>query len=64
MVGGLGSLFTPYINEYDDYYLASGELEPFEMSETDLSQFLAAENVPVLVQNELQWSENLSVDDF
>ena len=61
---GLGSIYTPYIEGIEDFYLTSGSIGTFEFSEDELQRFLNLENVPVRVDGELRWSRSVSLESF
>jgi len=56
---GLGTICTPQINENNTYFLSSGSLRWFQVSEAELSDFLKLENVPVRRDSELSWSSQI-----
>ncbi|WP_336022531.1 hypothetical protein [Halobellus salinisoli] len=57
----LGSLVVPYIPGNESYYLSSGTVDTFTLTEAELSEFLSMENIPVVVNNSLVWSDDLDV---
>ncbi|MFB6131045.1 MAG: hypothetical protein ABEJ28_09520 [Salinigranum sp.] len=59
---GIGSLVIPHIQENHRHYLSSGVADRFELSREELEQFLSLEETPVIVNNELYWSDSLTVD--
>ncbi len=61
---GMGSLYRPYIDEIQPYFLTGGDLPTFTLSDDSLSQFLRLEQVPVLFENDLGWSTEFEVDDL
>lgn len=61
---GMGSMFTPYIQQNDEYFLNSGSVGTFELTRDELQQFLDLENVPVRVDGELYWSESVAIGEF
>lgn len=56
---GLGTAFTPFIRDNDEYYLTSGTIDSFELSRQELIEFLSLENVPVRLDDALYWSSQL-----
>ena len=58
---GIGSIFMPYIEQNDDYFLTSGKIGPFELLEDELTHFLNMEEVPVRFDGELTWSSSIDV---
>ncbi len=60
---GLGSLFVPCAGDDGEYYLSSGTIRTFEMSTTEMEQFLELETIPVKIDGKLHWSDRLDVGD-
>ncbi|WP_248909724.1 hypothetical protein [Halocatena marina] len=58
---GIGSVFTPFIDGIDQYFLTGGELPSFTVSADMLDRFLRLERVPVVLGSELVWSTDVSV---
>jgi hypothetical protein len=58
---GMGSLIIPYLETNETHYLSSGTIDTFELSRDELAQFLSLEVTPVVVENELRWSDELDV---
>jgi hypothetical protein len=58
---GLGSVFMPFLEDNDTYYLSSGSLEEFDLSRAELAEFLHKENAPVLVDGEFKWAYDLKL---
>jgi hypothetical protein len=56
---GMGSMFSPYIDGVDRFYLNSGRIDTFELTETQLREFLTLENIPVRLGDRLAWSETV-----
>jgi hypothetical protein len=61
---GMGDLVIPFVGEGDQYYLASGTAETFEVSRSELAEFLSLEAVPVKYDGKLRWSDELTVEDL
>ena len=61
---GMGSMVLPIVEGNDDYFLSSGRIHTFEMSKTELAQFLSLENIPVKIDGQLHWSRNLDVNEL
>jgi hypothetical protein len=57
----MGSLIIPYLETNETHYLSSGTIDTFELSRDELAQFLSLEVTPVVVENELRWSDELDV---
>ena len=60
----LGSLVVPYVPGNEIYYLTSGTADVFELSESELIDFLSLENVPTLIDGSLRWSDELSLESI
>jgi hypothetical protein len=61
---GMGTTVMPHISWNNKHYLSSGKVESFDLTRVELEQFLSLEDVPVLVNGDLRWSESLEIDDF
>jgi hypothetical protein len=61
---GIGSVYKPFINDNEEFFLSSGEIATFEIPEADFTEFLQLENVPVWVGDTLRWSKSLDVEDI
>ena len=60
--GGMGSLFVPYVDEAGTYFLNSGRIQEFELTEDQLAALLSLEDVPVKMDGELTWSCDLNLE--
>jgi hypothetical protein len=56
---GLGTIYKPHIDGNDEYFLNSGSIATFHLSEEELATFFGLENVPVRVGDDLHWSFSL-----
>lgn len=56
---GMGSMFLPFIEEVDSYYLGGGEIDTFRVTQSDLVGLLSMENYPVRYEGSLTWSSDL-----
>lgn len=63
-VTGLGTMFIPYIDDVEEFYLSSGTIASFEISEAGLLQYFQMENFPVRIDGELYFSSSLQVNDL
>ena len=62
---GLGSIYTPWIENINEYFLTSGYLDTFDVDRNSLEEFLQMEDVPVRdADNELVWSSSLAISDL
>jgi len=62
--GGMGGMFMPILESHNEFFLNSGELEPIELSKSELQEFLELENLPLRIDGELVWSSEVTLDDF
>jgi len=60
--GGMGGMFMPLLESVENYYLNSGDSASITVSEDDLLQTLALENLPVRISGELQWSDEVDAE--
>jgi hypothetical protein len=60
--GGMGGVFMPLIHSNDRYFLNSGDINTFSLPMDELRDFLDLEDVPVKVDGELEWSNELDVE--
>jgi hypothetical protein len=58
-----GSMIRPYLGDEDRHYLFSGLVDTFEVDGAELAEFLALEPVPVRVDGDLRWSDEMDLDD-
>jgi hypothetical protein len=56
-----GSMLRPYVEANDRHYLFSGHVDTFEMDADALRDFLALQTVPVRIDGELRWSDELDL---
>ncbi|MDS0293022.1 hypothetical protein [Halogeometricum luteum] len=61
---GMGSMVQPFMPGDVPYYLSSGIADVFYLTETELQEFLDMETIPVVVNDSLYWSDDLSFDLF
>lgn len=59
-----GSLFTPYIEPVDSYYLIPGKTERIPVTESQLEEFFNLEELPVIIDGAVRWSNNVSIEDL
>ncbi|UTF54710.1 hypothetical protein [Natronosalvus rutilus] len=59
-----GSIFSPYLEQVKDYFLMPGMIGPFTITIEEMSQYLQLEEMPVITNNKLCWSNDLSVNDL
>lgn len=58
----LGSLSMPYLAIDELYALNSGQLLTKTVSATDLQRYLVRDRLPVRIDNELTWSDQLTIE--
>jgi len=61
---GMGTLVRPHFGQTDRYYLGSGKIETFSLSQPEVEELLASHDMPVVVDGELRWMDELSIDDI
>lgn len=60
---GLGGGFIPYLVQAENtYYLSSGEIDTFELSTDELSEYLGIAPIPVRLDGELTWSDAIDLE--
>jgi hypothetical protein len=59
---GMGSLIIPLIKDNQTHYLNSGTLEKFTLTRDELEETLLLENMPVVIDGELYWTQELSYE--
>lgn len=52
---GMGTMVMPYIKQNDEYFLSSGHIESFDVSQEELSNFLDQADGPVRADGALHW---------
>jgi hypothetical protein len=60
----IGSLITPYVSDNNVHYLNSGKIDTFDISTTELREFFSYGSVPVLLDDDLTWSDELLEKDL
>ncbi len=58
---GLGSVFRPYIGDNQLHFLSSGHLKTFTVDTQTLQEFLALEEVPVVLDGMFMWSTDVEL---
>ncbi|NHN59000.1 hypothetical protein [Halorussus rarus] len=61
---GMGMMSMPKFGDENKYSLAPGEINKFKMSEPELEFFLSDENVPLRIDGELIWSEDVNLSEI
>ena len=60
---GMGSLFIPFLDQSSSYYLSSGTIEEFSVTVEELEALFSLENVPVRINGDLSWTDELDLRD-
>jgi hypothetical protein len=58
---GMGTVFIPYLESHNRYFLSGGSLETFKLSTAEVQQFLLLEDIPVRIEGELRWSHDIDI---
>ncbi|UPV74187.1 hypothetical protein M0R89_16810 [Halorussus limi] len=61
---GLGSMQKPNLPRVKTRYLASGVVDTYELSAAELADFLQLEVLPVELNGNLRWSDDISPDEL
>ncbi|KTG09037.1 hypothetical protein AUR64_14640 [Haloprofundus marisrubri] len=56
---GMGGLIVPYVSNNEEYTLNSNSQLSFEVSKSELAEFLQLEGMPVRLRHELRWSDEI-----
>jgi hypothetical protein len=60
----LGAVYRPHVGDNSTYFLSSGNIETFRVSEAELAEFLELENVPVRTEDgQLGWSFDIALSE-
>lgn len=60
----IGSIFIPYLEGCDEYYLCSGPIGPFNVSRQDLANYLEKENFPIKQGRSIVWTEEIEFSEL
>ncbi|WP_458190732.1 hypothetical protein [Haladaptatus sp. NG-WS-4] len=61
---GMGSIYSPYIENINTYYINGGDIPTFTLSDGELLRFLGLEPFPVIVNDEFVWSTEINLADI
>ncbi|MFC7077440.1 hypothetical protein [Haloarcula halophila] len=61
---GLGSVFMPFVDDNQKYFLSSGSIDTFHVSHDELLRFLNLEEVPVRIADKLYWSTSAELREL
>ncbi|ELY46827.1 hypothetical protein [Natronorubrum tibetense] len=59
-----GSLFTPYVEPADEYYLTPGKTGKIVVTKSQIEEFFDLEDIPVIIDGSVQWSRGINIDDL
>ncbi|WP_435153059.1 hypothetical protein [Haladaptatus sp. DFWS20] len=59
---GIGSLYVPYLDSVDTYFLGGGSIPEFSVSATELVSLFQLEQLPVAFEGDLRWTSDLVFD--
>ena len=60
----LGSMLTPHIAGNTMRYLSSSQLAQFQVTKSELEEFFELQVMPVLIDGDLYWSDELTLKDL
>jgi len=58
----LGTMTIPHLEDVEKYFLSSGPLSTFQVSASELTQYLQTEEMPVRTDESLHWSSSITID--
>lgn len=58
-----GTMFTPFLPEEDRFYLNSGHMGSFTLTETELRSFLGKQDAPIVSESTLTWGQDFFSPD-
>ncbi|GAA0200877.1 hypothetical protein ACFFQF_01375 [Haladaptatus pallidirubidus] len=61
---GMGSVFTPFIDDIETYFLSGGDIGTFRVNGETLRRFLRLEQIPLVVDGEFSWSTDLDLESL
>ncbi|MUV48355.1 hypothetical protein [Haloarcula sp. CBA1122] len=61
---GLGAIVFPFFEKCEEYFLAPGSVGSFNISSSELSEFLQMQQVPVKTGGDLYWSNSMELEDI
>ncbi|WP_226377468.1 hypothetical protein [Haloterrigena turkmenica] len=59
-----GSLFIPYLNSIDEYYISPNQIGPISVEKPQLVKFINSDRFPVLLDGQFQWSNEIKLSDL
>ena len=61
---GIGTIAVPYIESVDSYHLIPNNIGPFLVTKAEIVEFLELEPIPVLLNGELRWSDEIRTTEL
>jgi hypothetical protein len=61
---GMGSVTRPFIENESEHRLSASGVNTYELSRSELYRFLNIERIPVKVDRNIQWSDEIVLDNF
>lgn len=59
-----GSLYTPYLDSIDLYYLVPAQIKSLSVTKPELVEFLNMASFPVIFNNQFRWSDEIKVNEL
>lgn len=59
-----GSLFIPYLESVDEYYISPNQIDPISVEKPQLVKFINSDRFPVLLNGQFQWSDEIKLSDL
>lgn len=59
-----GGLFNPYIESVEDYFVVPSKIGPFSVTKAQFLRFTNLEEMPILLDGELHWSDDIKASDL
>ncbi|NHX38501.1 MULTISPECIES: caspase family protein [Haloarcula] len=60
----LGAIMFPHITRSENHYLVPGEIDTFNVSKEELTEFLQMQQIPVRNDGDLYWSNSIDLDSI
>jgi hypothetical protein len=61
---GVGTMYTPYLNQVSEYFLSSGVIGEFSIKKESLGEFLDLADMPIRLGDDLRWTSSVDVSDL
>jgi len=59
----LGTMFRPHLSNHSRHYLNSGRMCSVDLPQSEINDFLSKQNVPLVRDDELLWSHDLTINE-